>query len=135
MDGNTYTYVSNSKSLFLILLFVVLSIGVFVFMVNPYHILDRFKLYMIFIFFFICFGIFYFIESHFKEDTSESLPESMAFFWPHFLCHPVDLGIHIGLSAICRNHFHHVGIFLSLDHGIFRVIACRVISRRQCSIE
>ena len=86
MDGNaTYTYSSNSKSLFLILLFVFLSFGVFVFMVNPYHILDRFKLSMIFIFFFISFGIFYFIESHFKEDTSESLPESIAFFWPHFL--------------------------------------------------
>ena len=77
--------VSNSKNIFLLILFLLLVLGVFVFMVNPYHILDRFKLSIIFIFFVLCFGTFYFIESHFKEDTSETLPESLSLFLYHFL--------------------------------------------------
>jgi len=86
MDGNsTYTNRSNSKILFLVILFIFIVLWVFVFMVNPYHILDRFRLSVLFFFFVLCFGTFYFIESHFKEDTSESFPESLSYFMYHFL--------------------------------------------------
>ena len=83
MDGSTYT--SNSKNLFLVGLFFLLVLCTFVFMVNPYHILDRFKLTGVFLFFVLIFGTFYFIESHFKDDTSETFPESLTYFMYHFL--------------------------------------------------
>jgi len=83
MDGASNT--SNSKYLFMVGLFFIFVVGVFVFMVNPFHILDRFKLSILFIFFVLCFGTFYFIETHFKEDTSETFPESFSLFMYHFL--------------------------------------------------
>jgi hypothetical protein len=54
-------------------------------MVNPFHILDRFKLTVLFLFFVLIFGTFYFIESHFKADTSETFPESLTYYMYHFL--------------------------------------------------
>jgi len=84
-SSSTYTSSANSRNLFFVLLFFFLVLGVFVFMVNPFHILDRFKLYIIFIFFILCFGTFYFIESHFKPDTSETFVESLSYFMGHFL--------------------------------------------------
>ena len=68
-------------------LFFLLILGYMVFTVNPYHILDRvgIKLSVIFIFFVLCFGTFYFIETHFRDDTSETLPESFSYFMNHFL--------------------------------------------------
>ena len=76
---------SNSKNLFLVGLFFLILLCTFVFMANPYHILDRFKLTVLFLFFVLIFGTFYFIESHFKEDTSEPFPVSLTFFLYHFL--------------------------------------------------
>jgi hypothetical protein len=84
-SSSTYTSSANSRNLFFVLLFFFLVLGVFVFMVNPFHILDRFKLSIIFIFFILCFGTFYFIESHFKPDTSETFVVSLTYFMGHFL--------------------------------------------------
>ena len=86
MEGSsTYTSSANSRNLFFVLLFFFLVLGVFVFMVNPFHILDRFKLHVIFVFFVLCFGTFYFIETHFKPETSETFVESLSYFMGHFL--------------------------------------------------
>lgn len=76
---------SNSNNLFLLILFLLILLCTFVFMVNPYHILDRFKLAVLFIFFVLIFGTFYFIETHFKEDTSETFAESLSYYMVHFL--------------------------------------------------